>query len=280
MAKRISTQDIVARKNAVPIVVLTAYTAPVAKLLDPHVDILLVGDSLGMVVYGMKDTLDTTVDMMIAHGRAVMNASAKALVVIDMPYGSYESSKELALVSAQRIMRETGAQAVKLEGGKDRAEIIRHLVANGIPVMGHVGLLPQRVREMGGYKTQGKTPEEAEKMLQDALAIESAGVFAIVIEGTKEEAARHITGKLRVPTIGIGASPACDGQVLVIDDMLGLSGYIPSFVKHYADVATMITQAVEAYAEEVKNRTFPSAEYCYPFGKKSKASTPSEFEEN
>ncbi len=265
---RTTASELSKRKNATPIVVLTAYTAPVARILDKHVDILLVGDSMGMVLYGMKDTLDVTIDMMIAHGRAVVNASQKALVVIDMPYGTYEESKEQALASAQRIIKETGAQAVKLEGGKVMADTIRYLVANDIAVMGHVGLLPQHVREMGGYKIQGKTPEAAEVILQDALAVQEAGAFAMVIEATKEDVARTITGKLKIPTIGIGASSACDGQVLVIDDMLGLSSYIPSFAKTYADAAALIDKAASAYAADVKSRAFPSEQFVFTGEKK------------
>lgn len=264
---RTTAADIQKRKNATPIVVLTAYTAPVARILDNHADILLVGDSLGMVVYGMRDTIDVTLDMMVAHGKTVVASSQKSLVVVDMPYGSYEDSKEHALASAKRIIDETGAGAVKLEGGSERTEIIRHLVSCGINVMGHVGLMPQRVREMGGYKYQGRTPEEASKILQDALAIEAAGVFSIVIEATQEDTTRMITGKLNVPTIGIGASPACDGQVLVIDDMLGLTQRVPSFVKKYADLAGEIEKAAAQYAAEVKSRAFPSSEFCF-LGKK------------
>jgi 3-methyl-2-oxobutanoate hydroxymethyltransferase len=261
---RISTTDILSRKNTTPIVVLTAYTAPIARILDNHADILLVGDSLGMVVYGMDDTVDVTLDMMIAHGSAVVKASQKALVVIDMPYGTYEASPELALVSAKRIMKETGAQAVKLEGGRDRAAAIRAIVQAGIGVMGHVGLLPQRVREMGGYRTQGRTTEEAAHIMQDALAVQEAGAFALVIEATQENVAREVTAKLSVPTIGIGASPACDGQVLVIDDMLGISARVPKFVKKYAHLDEAIAQAAAAYAAEVRNRAFPSEEFCFP----------------
>lgn len=266
---RITPSDIRTRKNATPIVMLTAYTAPVARILDKHADILLVGDSLGMVVYGMKDTVDVSLDMMINHARAVVGHSQKALVVVDMPYGTYEESKEQALQSARRIMQETGAQAVKLEGGRDRADIIRHLVASGISVMGHVGLLPQRVREMGGFKTQGKTPEEAEGILQDAFAVQEAGAFCMVIEGTREEAASDITMQLSIPTIGIGASGACDGQVLVIDDILGMSGYIPSFAKQYADVPALIDRAAADYAAEVKSRVFPGSEFVFSAKKKA-----------
>lgn len=260
---RISADTIRNRKNTTPIVVLTAYTAPVARILDNHVDILLVGDSLGMVVYGMVGTDSVTLDMMIAHARAVVNASQKALVVVDLPYGTYETSKEQALDSAKRVLQETGAQAVKLEGGRERAEIIAHLVSSGIAVMGHVGLMPQRAKELGGFKTQGKTPEQAEAILQDALAVEKAGAFALVIEATVEDVARHVTSKLSVPTIGIGASPACDGQVLVIDDMLGLTARAPKFVKKYASVASVIEEAARAYAAEVKTRAFPSEPYWF-----------------
>lgn len=278
MAKRVSTIDILARKGAAPIVVLTAYTAPVARILDAHADILLVGDSLGMVVYGMENTLGVTADMMINHGRAVARAAQKALVVVDLPFGTYQASKEEAFKTCARIITETGAQAVKLEGGKEMAETVRFLVERGIPVMGHVGLKPQHVHAMGGYRYQGRTQPEAAQILQDALAVQEAGAFSIVIEGVKEEVARQVTGQLKIPTIGIGASPACDGQVLVIDDMLGLSSYVPSFAKRYADVSAVIEQAAKIYAEEVKNRTFPSPEYCFPFTKKAKAST--EFEDN
>lgn len=267
MTTRATPAGIRTRKNATPIVVLTAYTAPVARILDSHVDILLVGDSLGMVVYGMKDTIDVSLDMMIAHGRAVVNASSRALVVVDMPCGTYETSKEQALQSARRIIDETGAGAVKLEGGRDREAIIAHLVACGIPVMGHVGLLPQRVRQMGGFKTQGKTPQEAELILQDALAVQEAGAFSLVIEATKEEVARHITSQVRIPTIGIGASPACDGQVLVTDDILGLTARPPRFAQIYANLGEQMSQAIAAYAQDVRSRSFPQLKHC--FGTKS-----------
>jgi len=267
MVKRITVTDIASRKGGVPIVVLTCYTAPMARILDSHVDILLVGDSLGMVLYGMDSTLPVTLDMMIAHGRAVVSSSLRPLVVVDMPFGSYQSSKEDAFNACARVMAQTGAQAIKLEGGREMAETIHFLIERGIPVVGHVGLMPQRVNALGGYKYQGRSDADAMTILQDALAVAEAGAFAIVIEGVKEEVARHITGQLRIPTIGIGASPACDGQVLVIDDMLGITGHTPSFVKHYAHLSESIEQAVKTYAEEVKNRTFPSAEYCFT-GKK------------
>jgi 3-methyl-2-oxobutanoate hydroxymethyltransferase len=264
MEKRISVLDVRARKGGTPLVVLTAYTAPVARLLDPLVDILLVGDSLGMVVYGMENTLPVTLDLMIWHGRAVAQSSSKALVVIDMPFGSYQASPEQAFLSASRMMQETGAQAVKLEGGGEMAETIYFLVERGIPVMGHVGLMPQRVNALGGYKYQGRNDDDAEHILQDALAVQEAGAFSLVIEGVKETVARDISEKIIIPTIGIGASPACDGQVLVIDDMLGMGEYVPSFVKHYADLPAVITKAVKTYADEVRTRKFPSAEYCFP----------------
>ncbi|MCE2926721.1 MAG: 3-methyl-2-oxobutanoate hydroxymethyltransferase [Rickettsiales bacterium] len=256
---RISVSDIRQRKRQTPIVVLTAYTAPVARILDPHVDILLVGDSLGMVVYGMAGTELVTMEMMIRHGKAVVAASQQALVVIDMPAGSYETSPQQAVSSAKRLIEETGAGAVKLEGGRDRAEQIRAIVQAGIPVMGHVGLLPQRASEFGGFKTQGKTPEQAESIMQDALAVQEAGAFSVVIEATIEPVARAVSERLTIPTIGIGASPACDGQVLVIDDMLGLTARAPKFVKRYADLAAVIEGAVKQYAEEVRKRHFPAA---------------------
>lgn len=267
---RLTPADIKLRKNATPIVVLTAYTAPVARILDAHVDILLVGDSLGMTLYGMKDTLGVSVEMMINHGRAVVNSTQTALVVVDMPFGSYENSSAQAVESAKRIIAETGAGAVKLEGGRDRAAQIRAIVECGIAVMGHVGLLPQRAEEFGGFKTQGKTPESADAILADALAVEEAGAFSVVIEATVEAVARRVSQAVSIPTIGIGASPSCDGQVLVIDDILGLSGYIPSFAKIYGDGVALIDKAASDYANEVRQRIFPGSEFV--FGKKK--STP------
>ena len=266
--KRLTVPDILARKGDTPLVVLTAYTAPMARILDPLVDILLVGDSLGMVVYGMESTLGVSVEMMARHGRAVAKEAKHALTVVDLPFGSYQESPAQAFATAARIMNETGCQAVKLEGGIEMSDTINFLVERGVPVMGHVGLMPQRVHAMGGYKYQGRNEEGAENILRDAQSVQDAGAFSIVMEGVKESVARDITSKLRVPTIGIGASPACDGQVLVIDDMLGMGGYIPSFVKSYAHISQVIEQAVKTYGEEVKNRTFPSAEYCFPYKKK------------
>lgn len=263
MAKRTTVTDIAGRKGGAPIVMLTAYAAPVARLLDKHVDILLVGDSLGMVVYGMENTLGVTLDMMIAHGRAVAAASSRALVVVDMPFGSYQESPAQAFAASARVLAETGAQCVKLEGGCEMAATIRFLTERGVPVMGHVGLMPQRVHAMGGYRYQGRSEEAAAAIAEDALAVEEAGAFSLVIEGVKEEVARAVTQKLRIPSIGIGASPACDGQVLVIDDLLGLTENAPGFVKRYADLASIIDHAASAYAEEVKNRVFPGPEHCF-----------------
>ncbi len=266
--KRFTILDIISKKNKEPLVVLTAYTAPQAKLLDEYVDILLVGDSLGMVLYGMDSTLAVTTNMMIAHGNAVVRSSTQALVVVDLPFGSYQVSPAQAFKTASRILAKTSCNAVKLEGGVEMAETVTFLTSRGIPVMGHIGLKPQSVNTMGGYRTQGKNEIEAASILADAKAIEQAGAFAIVIEGVVEEVARNLTSNLTIPTIGIGASPACDGQVLVTEDMLGLSGnYIPSFVKRYADIAGLTQEAVKQYADEVRSRKFPSAEYCYPYKK-------------
>jgi 3-methyl-2-oxobutanoate hydroxymethyltransferase len=266
--KRLTTLDIIARKGLEPLVVLTAYTTPQARLLDEHVDILLVGDSLGMVLYGMESTLPVTVDMMIAHGSAVVRGSKHALVVVDLPFGSYQASPAQAFATSASVLTNTGCNAVKLEGGVEMAETVRFLTSRGIPVMGHVGLKPQSVNAMGGYRTQGKNEMEAASIFADAKAIEQAGAFAIVIEGVVEEVAKNLTHNLSIPTIGIGASPVCDGQVLVTEDMLGLSGgYVPRFVKPYASLASVVEEAVKKYAQEVRSRKFPSAEYCYPYKK-------------
>lgn len=261
---RISVPELKARKNGEPIVSLTAYTAPMAGLLDPHVDLLLVGDSLGMVVYGFDSTLPVTLDMMIAHGAAVVRGSARACVVIDLPFGSYQESPQQAYRNAARVMAETGAQAVKLEGGEEMAETVAFLTARGIPVVGHVGLVPQSVNTLGGYKAVGRDDAGAQRIRRDASAIADAGAFAIVIEGTMESLARQITEEIAVPTIGIGASPACDGQVLVVDDMLGLfTQFRPKFVKRFALLGQEIEQAVATYAAEVRSRSFPAPEHCF-----------------
>lgn len=267
MTKRPSILDIAARKGGEKIVTLTCYTATMAKILDGEVDIMLVGDSLGMVVYGMESTLPVTLEMMIAHGRAVASSSSRSLVVVDMPFASYQASKEDAFRAAARVMAETGAQGVKLEGGQEMAETVHFLVERGIPVMGHVGLMPQYHNALGGYRYQGRTADEAQIITADAQAIAQAGAFSIVLEGVKETVARAVTQQLAVPTIGIGASPACDGQVLVLDDMLGLSARVPGFVKHYAQMGEDVREAVQGYAQEVRAGKFPSEQYCYPFKK-------------
>lgn len=262
---RKTIEEIIAFKGSEkPLVVLTAYTAPMAKILDAECDITLVGDSIGMVMYGMENTLDVTMDMMIAHGKAVSNYTEKACVVVDMPYGSYEENKETALLNAKHIMNETGCDAMKLEGGQDMAETIAYLVENGVPVMGHIGLQPQSVVKDGGFKVKGKSDAETERLLQDAKAVEKAGAFSVVIEGTIEPVAKALTESISIPTIGIGASAACDGQVLVTEDMLGLSGgHVPKFVKQYATLSENIEKAVQNYAEDVRNRTFPEADHVY-----------------
>ena len=246
-----------------PLVMLTAYTARQAQLLDAHCDLLLVGDSLGQVIYGLDSTLPVTVDMMIAHGAAVVRGSYHSVVVVDMPFGSYEASKEQAFDTASRIMAETGAAAVKLEGGEAMAETIHFLTNRGIPVMGHVGLTPQAVNVLGGYAARGRSDAEADKIVSDAKALDEAGAFAIVIEGVVEPIAIAATKAVSCPTIGIGASAQCDGQVLVTEDMLGMFERVPRFVKRYEDIAGVIDKTVEKYAEEVRARTFPGEDQTY-----------------
>ena len=262
--KRVSPAAITALKGERPIVCLTAYTTPIARLLDPHCDLLLVGDSLGMVLYGMESTIGVTTEMMIGHGKAVMRAATHACVIVDMPFGAYQESREQAFRTAARIMMETGCDGVKLEGGEEMAETVAFLVKRGIPVFGHVGLMPQQVSATGGYRSLGRTEDESDKIRRDAAAIGQAGAFAMVIEGTVEPLAREITANVAVPTIGIGASPACDGQVLVCDDMLGLfNDFKPRFVKHFASLAPLVSQAAEDYAREVRARTFPADEHTF-----------------
>jgi 3-methyl-2-oxobutanoate hydroxymethyltransferase len=250
-------------KGGTPVVCLTAYTAPIARLVDAHVDLILVGDSVGMVLYGFPNTLSVTLDMMVAHGAAVVRSTSHALIVVDMPYGSYEESADQALRNAQRVMNETGCAAVKLEGGREMAATVRHLVQNNIPVMGHVGLLPQSVEKMGGFKIQGRDDASVKKTKADAKAIADAGAFAMVIEGTVENVARDITKTVVVPTIGIGASAVCDGQILVIDDILGFTPKPPRFAKKFADVTPMIAAAIETYAADVRARRFPGDEHTF-----------------
>ena len=261
--KRLTVPAIQQRKGGEPIVMLTAYTARMAQLLDPHCDMLLVGDSLGQVIYGLPSTVPVTLDMMCAHGAAVVRGSYHSVVAVDMPFGSYEASPRQAFESAARILRETGAAAVKLEGGAVMAETVRFLVGRGIPVIGHVGLTPQSVNALGGYRARGRDDAEAEKILSDAKAVAEAGCFALVLEGVMEEIAIAATGAVSCPTIGIGASAHCDGQVLVIDDMLGMFERVPRFVKRYDDLASRIGEAAASYAAEVRARSFPSEEQTY-----------------
>jgi 3-methyl-2-oxobutanoate hydroxymethyltransferase len=246
-----------------PLVMLTAYTARQAQLLDPHCDLLLVGDSLGQVIYGLPSTLPVTLDMMCAHGAAVVRGSYHSVVIVDMPFGSYEGSPMQAFASASRVMAETGCAGVKLEGGAAMAETIAFLATRGIPVMAHVGLTPQAVNALGGYGARGKSAEEREKIVADGEAVARAGAFAVVIEGVLEPIAAALTEQLAIPTIGIGASPACDGQVLVVDDMLGMFERVPRFVKRYENIAETISAAAARYAEEVRSRAFPGEEQLY-----------------
>jgi 3-methyl-2-oxobutanoate hydroxymethyltransferase len=261
--RRLAAPDITARKGKTPIVCLTAYTAPVAELLDPHCDLLLVGDSVGMVVHGLPNTVGVTLEMMILHGQAVMRGSKTAMVVVDMPFGSYEGAPEIAYANAVRVMKETGAQAVKVEAGSTVVDNIDYLVKRGIPVMGHVGLRPQAVLVDGGFKAKGREAEERRRILDDAKATAEAGAFAIVVEGVAEGLAREITEAVGVPTIGIGASAGCDGQILVTDDMLGLFDWTPKFVRRYADLRGEITRAAAAYSEDVRERRFPGPAEIY-----------------
>ncbi len=250
-------------KGATPIVCLTAYTTPMAKLLDAHVDLMLVGDSLGMVLYGMDSTLPVTLDMMILHGQAVVRGAQRACVVVDLPFGTYQESPAQAFRTSARVMKETGAAAVKLEGGAEMAETVRYLVQRGIPVLGHVGLMPQSVHNYGGFGARGRVAGEADRIMSDAVAIAEAGAFGMVVEGTIEMLARAVTARVPVPTIGIGGSPACDGQILVTDDMLGLFPNVPKFVKRYAELGSEAAQAIATYADDVRARRFPGPEHCY-----------------
>ncbi|MBA2933388.1 3-methyl-2-oxobutanoate hydroxymethyltransferase [Sphingomonas sp. CGMCC 1.13654] len=261
--KRLTVPAVMKRKGGEPIVMLTAYTARMAQLLDPHCDVLLVGDSLGQVIYGLPTTLQVTLDMMCAHGAAVVRGSYHSVVIIDMPFGSYERSPEQAFASASRIMAETGAAGVKLEGGEAMAPTVAFLSQRGIPVVGHVGLTPQAVNALGGYGARGRSEAEEAKILRDAKAISDAGAFLLVIEGVVEPIAARITKEVACPTIGIGASAECDGQVLVIDDMLGMFERTARFVKRYDDLAARISSAAETYAAEVRSRAFPTAEQTY-----------------
>ncbi|MCW8914386.1 MAG: 3-methyl-2-oxobutanoate hydroxymethyltransferase [Magnetovibrio sp.] len=265
--RRLTVPDIRARKRrdgAEPLVCLTAYTVLTARLLDAHTDLLLVGDSLGMVLYGLDTTVGVTMDMMVAHGQAVMRGAKRSCVVVDMPFGSYQESPEVAFRNAARIMKEVGCAAVKIEGGVEMAPTVKFLSERGIPVLGHVGLMPQSVNTAGGFKAQGRDDEAAEKIVQDAKALEQAGAFAVVVEGTMEHIARRITDEISVPTIGIGGSPACDGQILVTEDMAGLfTEFKPKFVKRYMDLGGGLAEAARQYADEVRTGAFPADEHCF-----------------
>ena len=261
--KSVTVRGITRRKGGTPIVCLTAYTTPMARILDPLVDLLLVGDSVGMVLYGMDTTLGVTLDTMVAHGRAVVRGADHACVIVDLPFGSYQESPEQAFRNAARVMAETGCAGVKLEGGSEMAETVAFLAARGVPVLGHVGLTPQSVHALGGFRTQGRSQAEAARVVAGAEAIADAGAFAVVIEATVEAVAADITQRIPIPTIGIGASPVCDGQILVTDDLLGLTGDMaPRFVKRYAAVEEIIAAAVAAYTEDVRARRFPGKEHC------------------
>src|SRR5438094_7503124 len=269
--KRLSVTQLQSRKGGDKIVCLTAYTAPVARLLDAEVDLLLVGDSLAMTVYGFDSTLSVSLDMMIAHGAAVMRSTQHALITVDLPFGSYQASPEQAFHAAARVMAETGCAAVKLEGGEEMADTVAFLTRRGVPVMGHVGLTPQAVNALGGYRSRGHGAAERDKILRDGVAIAEAGAFSLVIEGVAESLARELTQKVAVPTIGIGGSPACDGQILVIDDMLGLfTEFTPKFVKRYRQLGDEIRAAAQEYAAEVKDGRFPASEHTYTAPRRAK----------
>ncbi len=256
--KRLTIPAIQTLKGERPIVALTAYTTPFARILDPHVDILLVGDSLAMVLYGMESTLGITLDDMIRHGKAVKRGANHALVVVDMPFGSYQGSTEQAFNAASRVMKETFCDAVKLEGGAEMAETIRFLTQRGVPVMGHIGLMPQHVNSYGGYRYQGRTDDDKKRITRDAHALQDAGAFAVVIECTEKTLARDISKQLVIPTIGIGAGVECDGQVLVTEDMAGLFEHNARFVRPFSNLGASLEDAAKSYAEAVKSRSYPN----------------------
>jgi 3-methyl-2-oxobutanoate hydroxymethyltransferase len=262
--KRLTAPDILARKGGAPVVCLTSYHAHTARIVDKHCDVILVGDSLGMVMHGMETTVPVTLDMMILQGHAVMRGSQRALVVVDLPFASYEASKEQAFMSAARVLKETGCGAIKLEGGKRMAETIQFLVERGVPVMAHVGLTPQSINTIGSFRAQGRDEADWGRIEEDTLAVASAGAFSVVIEAVAEPLAKKLTGAVAIPTIGIGASAACDGQILVMEDMLGLTPRVPKFVKRYGDLGPGIEKAIADYAAEVRDRRFPAAEHTYP----------------
>ena len=270
--RRITAVDIAQRKNGERIVALTAYHAHTAGIVDRYCDFILVGDSLGMVMHGLETTVPVTLDMMILQGRAVMRGSSRALVVVDMPFGSYEESREQAFRNAARVLKETGAGAIKMEGGAHMADTVACLVRRGVPVMGHVGLTPQSLNALGGYRVQGKSADAAEQLIRDAGAVEAAGAFAVVLEAVPRELAAQITRELRIPTIGIGAGPDCDGQILVVNDLLGLTfTQTPKFTRQYANVGEIVSKAVHAYCDDVRSGEFPSDAESYHAGQPAKA---------
>lgn len=262
--KRISVPQLMGYKGQQKIAALTAYSAPFARLFDDCLDMILVGDSTAMVGYALPDTLSITVDQMAAHGAAVVRSTKKACVIVDMPFGSYQESPQQAFANAAKVLALSGADGIKMEGGVAMAPTTKFLVDRGVPVLAHVGLMPQYVNTMGGFKAQGMNEAAAERILQDALAHEEAGAFGVVLEGIAEPLGRRITERLSMVTIGIGASPACDGQILVAEDILGLSGdRIPKFARRFADAGAVIRGAAEQYAAEVRNGTFPGLENCF-----------------
>jgi len=268
--RRLTAPDIRARKGGEPIVCLTSYHAHTARIVDAHCDLILVGDSLGMVMHGLETTVPVTLEMMILQGHAVMRGSKRALVVVDMPFGSYETSKEQAFTNAARVLKETGCGAIKVEGGKRMAETIAFLAERGVPVMGHVGLTPQAINTIGSFKAQGREETDWARIEEDTIAVSQAGAFSVVIEAVAEPLARKLTSAVSIPTIGIGASPACDGQILVLEDMLGLSPRVPKFVKRYGTLGPGIEKAVADYAADVRARAFPGPEHVYSMkGKKA-----------
>ena len=262
--KRVTAPDIAKRKGGAPIVALTAYHAHTARIIDPYVDMLLVGDSLGMVMHGYETTIPVPLELMIMHAQAVVRGSTRALVVVDMPFGSYEESPTVAFRNAARVLKETGCGAIKIEGGAHMAETIRYLSDRGIPVMSHIGMTPQAVNMIGSFKPRGRFRSEWAAFEEDARAVAEAGAFAVVLEALAELLAARITKQVSIPTIGIGASAECDGQILVLEDMLGLSPRVPKFVKEYAQIGEAIENAVKSYANEVRARVFPSDAYTYP----------------
>ncbi|HEY4919230.1 MAG TPA: 3-methyl-2-oxobutanoate hydroxymethyltransferase [Xanthobacteraceae bacterium] len=265
--RRLTAPDIRARKGGEPIVALTSYHAHTARILDEHCDVILVGDSLGMVMHGLESTVPVTLDMMILQGHAVMRGSKRALVVVDMPFGSYEASREQAFMSAARILKETGCGAIKLEGGRRMAETIAFLAERGVPVMAHVGLTPQAINALGSFRAQGRDPADWARHEDDARAVADAGAFSVVLEAMAEPLAARVSKEIAIPTIGIGASATCDGQILVLEDMLGLSPRVPKFVKRYTELGPSIGKAVADYAREVRSRAFPGPEHVYPLKK-------------